>query len=302
MSFECQTWAKSKICGGCIPKAVLMNLANTTNHQTGMCRPRIKVIAREVEASETAVKMALKTLVEKGYLKVIPRFADNQQLANDYKLLMEEGGSADEGVGREPTQGGSPGDPGWVGRRLPYNQEIEPGSRTTSLSAETADRVQKLYEAYPYKVAKGAALKAIEKALKKKPFEELMEAVKEFAAATAEWPEDKRREFIPMPSSWFNQERWEDDRASWRRHVRQAAAGTGATGAGRGQEPDFVARKRIMALQHDEELAVARRALQAWERMYGKEHHETIAKADTVAALEATIRRLGFEPGKVGEA
>ena len=140
-------WAIKQKTGSAIKKIVLLNIANTTNHQTKMCRPRIKLIAEECEISETSVKDAIKGLVEKGLLEVKPRFMDGSQLSNDYLLLMEE----KEGVGREATQGGweatrggreatqggweatrggSGGDPGWVGRRPPYNQEEETGRET----------------------------------------------------------------------------------------------------------------------------------------------------------------------------
>ena len=138
MSFECQAWAVKQVTGKMTCKAVLMALANRTNHENGMCRPRIKLIAQDTEMSETTVKQAIKDLVERGFLEVIPRFQEGVQLANDYRLRMDDSGllrtSGAGGVGREPTQGGSGDDPGWVGSRPPCNQEVEPGSRTSLLS------------------------------------------------------------------------------------------------------------------------------------------------------------------------
>lgn len=68
-----------------------------------------------------------------------------------------------------------------------------------------------LYRAYPRKVARGAAIKAIKRALRKEEFEVLMEAVTEYAAAR----EGQDRQYTPYPATWFNQERWEDDREEW---------------------------------------------------------------------------------------
>ncbi len=73
------------------------------------------------------------------------------------------------------------------------------------------DQCRAIYEAYPRKVGRGAALKAIVKALKLVPFEELLEAVREYARAR----EGQEREFTPYPATWFNQERWADDREEW---------------------------------------------------------------------------------------
>ena len=68
-----------------------------------------------------------------------------------------------------------------------------------------------LYKAYPRKVARGAAIRAIKRALRKEGFEVLMEAVTEYAKAR----EGQDRQFTPYPATWFNQERWEDDREEW---------------------------------------------------------------------------------------
>lgn len=84
-----------------------------------------------------------------------------------------------------------------------------------------------IYAAYPRKVGKGAAIKAIEKAIKKlapgkdaithwNPAEALLEQTKEYAAAVATWPKDERK-YCPHPATWYNQERYCDDPTEWRR-------------------------------------------------------------------------------------
>lgn len=148
MSFECMAWAIKQKAGSVYAKAVLMHLANCTNKDTGMCRPRIKMIAVECEMSETAVKTSLKVLEDAGLVERIPRFSEDKiQLSNDYKLLLSpvtsgnvrEGtgvgrdpthgvGSAG-GVGRDPAPGGSGSDPG-VGRQPP---PVETGSIETGI-------------------------------------------------------------------------------------------------------------------------------------------------------------------------
>lgn len=71
-----------------------------------------------------------------------------------------------------------------------------------------------IYSAYPRKVGRGAALKAIEKALTQISFEELSQKVAQYAAAVEQWPEEQKR-FIPHPATWFNQERYFDDSNEW---------------------------------------------------------------------------------------
>jgi hypothetical protein len=86
---------------------------------------------------------------------------------------------------------------------------------------------EKIYQAYPRKVGKEKALASIRKAVKSIQEEEgvsledaefqLLEIVKDYA----ESPKVKNsiargeREFIPHPTTWFNQGRWKDDRAEW---------------------------------------------------------------------------------------
>lgn len=79
-----------------------------------------------------------------------------------------------------------------------------------------ADWAERIYQAYPRKVAKQAALKAIRKALKAEGPESLLDAVQAYAEATSRWDSDQRK-FIPHPASWFNAGHYADDRADWDR-------------------------------------------------------------------------------------
>ncbi len=77
-----------------------------------------------------------------------------------------------------------------------------------------------LYQAYPRKAARGAALVAILKALDKESPEYLLERVRTFAAATAQWPPSDRF-YIPHCATFMNQERYADDEAEWMRNAVQ---------------------------------------------------------------------------------
>ena len=75
--------------------------------------------------------------------------------------------------------------------------------------------LQRIYSAYPRKVAPADAFKAIAKALANgKTPEQLLERTTAYASATALWPEDELR-FIPYPATWFNGERYDDDPKNW---------------------------------------------------------------------------------------
>ena len=77
---------------------------------------------------------------------------------------------------------------------------------------------EEIYEAYPKKVAKPAALRAIRRALQHHAPEFLLERTRLFAATYNGEPR-----FIPYPATWFNEARFNDDPATWR--VAPPAAG-----------------------------------------------------------------------------
>jgi len=65
------------------------------------------------------------------------------------------------------------------------------------------------YAAYPRRKSKGAARLAYKRARKLATFEEIMQGVKDFTAyCTSEATEMK---YIKHPSTWLNQECWDDD-------------------------------------------------------------------------------------------
>jgi len=71
---------------------------------------------------------------------------------------------------------------------------------------------EQIYAAYPYKVGRPVALRAITKALRNHTFDFLLERTQEFAKIR-----NGDKSFIPNPSTWFNQERFNDDPSTWKR-------------------------------------------------------------------------------------
>ena len=97
---------------------------------------------------------------------------------------------------------------------LTINQEPLPTTKDPRPKKSFLAEAEAIYAAYPLKKARGPAIKAIEKALKVKPFSELLEAVQAYGAAVSRW-DDREKTYIPHPASWFNAERWSDDRSTW---------------------------------------------------------------------------------------
>lgn len=73
------------------------------------------------------------------------------------------------------------------------------------------DKVESIYKEYPRKIAKQDALKAINKALKERTFEFLLEKTKLYYKAR----EGQDSQFTPYPASWFNAGHYDDDPKEW---------------------------------------------------------------------------------------
>lgn len=82
----------------------------------------------------------------------------------------------------------------------------------SGVDSETMKRAEEIYAAYPRKVGKPDAMRAIVKALSNVEFDKLLAATKNYAEARS--GEDEQ--FTPYPSTWFNQQRYNDDPATWK--------------------------------------------------------------------------------------
>lgn len=77
---------------------------------------------------------------------------------------------------------------------------------------QISDAAEEIYAAYPKKVAKPAALRAIRQALKQHAAALLLERIHRYADL---YRGDPR--FIPNPAKWFSDERFLDDESTWTR-------------------------------------------------------------------------------------
>ena len=88
----------------------------------------------------------------------------------------------------------------------------EPVKEPTKEPRVSEKQCEEVYQAYPRKKGRGAALKAIRKAIKDFGFEKLKAAVEAFAA---EWKQRQLNgddlKFCPWPQKWFNEQRYRDE-------------------------------------------------------------------------------------------
>lgn len=83
--------------------------------------------------------------------------------------------------------------------------------KPASDARESTISPEDVYEAYPRKAARPAAIRAIKAAMKRCDADTLLERSKMYASAM----EGVEKKFIPHPATWYGQERYNDDPSEW---------------------------------------------------------------------------------------
>jgi hypothetical protein len=182
-------------------KLVLLGIANHLGDHGAW--PSISTLARYANASERSVKRDIQELVQLGELKVELQNAPtkHQYKTNLYWITISSGVTdSASGVTDWVSRGDSSGKSGVtpVGTQNIIRTIKEPSLETSSYGFDT------FWNLYPKKVAKADALKAWNKATKKKTADELI-------ALTKAYSESKLPDmtYIPYPASWLNKELYE---------------------------------------------------------------------------------------------
>ena len=182
-------------------KLVLLGIANHLGDHGAW--PSISTLARYANASERSVKRDIQELVQLGELKVELQNAPtkHQYKTNLYWITISSGVTeAASGVTDWVSRGDSSGESGVtpVGTQNIIRTIKEPSLETSDYGFDT------FWNLYPKKVAKADALKAWNKAIKKKTADELI-------ALTKAYSEGKLPDmtYIPYPASWLNKELYE---------------------------------------------------------------------------------------------
>jgi hypothetical protein len=147
------------------------------------------------------LKAHLKKLEALGFITIIPQYADGVQLPNQYMLNLEGGGVniSPEGGGKFSPEGGGKFSPS-------YNQEVKPRIEPCE---STPNGFDSFWSTYPRKVAKPLAIKAWKAAkLTVDQVGVLMDDIR-VKQNSDEWTKNGGQ-FIPHPSTYINQRRWED--------------------------------------------------------------------------------------------
>ena len=210
---------------------VYCHLCRRADNKKGIAWPRADSIARDCIMCKDTVWKVLRSLESKGLIR---RLGKPFGKANRYRILSPPIGGNEGPVEQAPIGGNqapqsaemrghqSAEMDGWEGSPMKVHQ-----GRVSNSIAET------IYQAYPRKVAKPDALKAIRRAMKEHDPDFLIERTKAYASAI-EW---KDKQFIPYPATWFNKGMFNDDSDEWKQPVsRPVSTVTVNTGRRRGHE------------------------------------------------------------------
>lgn len=189
-------------------KCVLIALARFSDSE-GVCFPSQQTIAEMVCASDRTVRSALKWLSDHGHIRAQRR----EGTSTKYIITcMEEEDMTPENISYEVDSNNI--------------VDITKVNRTKSISSSAeniSDPFEIFWSTFPRRIGKGAARTAFAKAKKLISSSKIIEAAQEFADFCEEQGTEKR--FIPHPSTWLNQERWDDDLESEKQQPTQGAWG-----------------------------------------------------------------------------
>ena len=186
-------------------KIVLYWLADHHNGETGDCFPSIGRLAQCCEMDKSAVHRHIGTLTTKGLISVKRRRRDDGGFTSNYYTLHLE-------------------DPMLQNERDPSGKMLYPpvAKSDTNLGNinlgkneivmvrnidETIKDFERWWRIYPRKVGKAKAAPLFAKVREQINVEEIMEATIKFAQSM----EGQEKRFIPHPTTWLNQERWNDE-------------------------------------------------------------------------------------------
>lgn len=193
-------------------KLVYSSISTFGGHQ--VIHPTLSQIGERCNTSERQVRYSLKRLKEVGYISI--KESTGRGNANVYYLLkmakgcklcpFYKGGKEEQERGQIETIKGEPTAPHID---IYKDKQIDKSNTDSSLKEKNEDYEHFLiwYKFYPNKVGKPAAYKAWKKI---KPDTELKRKMVTMVLEHCKSKQWQKKEFIPYPATWLNQERWND--------------------------------------------------------------------------------------------
>lgn len=231
MSIAASQWAKKVRTGAPGRKAVLLVLADYAD-ELGSCFPGQKRIADETEMGERTVRRHLAELEQEGWIRREERRVDGYRTSD--RIVLKLGreprpanptGSDDDPVlpanidsptgQNRPISPANPAGQGTVrgtargtvsSRAASLEFDLPPAGRTYASARGHDVTFSAFWAVYPRKVAKAAARKAWDRAIRRAPDHVIIRGAQAYAADP-----NRELEFTAHPATWLNADRWEDD-------------------------------------------------------------------------------------------
>ena len=211
MSIQAVAWVLDRVRGlKPTERVVLIVLANYADRENASCWPSVRTIADCCELMPETVRLTLRKLEVKGLIRSEQTYRDNgAKSTNRYSLSILEAPPVGQGVD-PPQQIPRESTPDGGSHPLPQGGSTTLNRQSNHQPKQNGADFETFWKAYPKKVGKRAALRAF-KALgaERPPVAELVEALERHKKA-AGWLVE-RGKFIPHPTTWLNQGRWEDE-------------------------------------------------------------------------------------------
>ncbi|WP_447585849.1 helix-turn-helix domain-containing protein [Pseudoxanthomonas mexicana] len=225
--------------------AVLAVMLDFANRQTRECFPSITTIVRESKVPKTTVIRAIKRLEAARWITTSKR----QGAATEYQLTgaIDGTGSA-HGTGATWNATGAtrvlrtgPVDGAKV---VPWTEPEQKKKKNRKkqqvIASRPAERFAEFYAGYPKKESKPAAEKAWKRHKLDSEADAVIADVKARLATGGPWS-GLDRQFIPLPATYLNGRRWEDE---WASGSRPAGKHVGAIPREQGSEQEIEAANR----------------------------------------------------------
>jgi DNA-binding MarR family transcriptional regulator len=182
-------------------KIVLYWLADHHNESTGACFPSLKTLAQECEMDVASIKRHLANLEASGLIQRTQRQRENgSQTSTQYTLHF-----AEPLAQNAPAPSAKCATP-LAQNNTPLNLGIYNLGNEQDISC-ALDGFAEFWERYPRRIGKAAARKAYVKAMKVATPDDIMFGLSQQMPSLA----SREQQYIPHPSTWLTQERWNDE-------------------------------------------------------------------------------------------
>jgi hypothetical protein len=179
---------------------VQLAMADYANHN-GECWPAVATLARKARLSDRQVQRCIAELLETKQIEFIRKSTCKGE-TNRYRMLVPSSMS--------PQVSGD----------IPRLEGVTLASHKPSTEEPSLDIgasfTEQIYSTYPRKMTPKVAKKSILAAIRRSKMhpQQILDATKRFAEICKE--ENRDQAVIAYPATWFNQDRFEDDPATWR--------------------------------------------------------------------------------------